>query len=71
MKARREVTTSQLLLGAANLVPAAFLPRISHLLAHQPLVNLVVTNVPGPAFPLYAMAPRCWKRFRSSRSPAT
>ena len=44
MKARREVTTSQLLLGAANLVPAALVAPISRLLANQPLVNLVVTE---------------------------
>jgi len=39
------------------LLPAA-LSAASHLMHHQPFVNLVVTNVPGPDVPLYVLGAR-------------
>jgi hypothetical protein len=38
---------------------------------HQRIVDLFVTNVPGPQRPLYCWALACWRRSRWSRSPAT
>ena len=37
---------------------AAGLSAASHLVRHQPFVNLVVTNVPGPSVPLYVLGAR-------------
>ena len=38
--------------------PPATLAAATHLIHHQPLVNLVVTNVPGPDVPLYVLGSR-------------
>jgi WS/DGAT/MGAT family acyltransferase len=64
MKEHREVATSEWELAAADLVPGPLVaPLGCGLLAHQPLVNLVVTNVPGPSFPLYAMGAEMLEAF--------
>lgn len=47
------------LLGSADWWPPAVLSVVSNLSVHrQPLVNLVVTNVPGPRVPLYLLGAR-------------
>jgi len=38
--------------------PPATLAAATHVVHHQPLVNLVVTNVPGPDIPLYVLGAR-------------
>lgn len=43
------------LLGAGEHFPEPILAGVGRLVHHQPLVNLVVTNVPGPPIPLYLM----------------
>ncbi len=43
------------LLRGADLLPPALADSIGKAVHHQPFVNLVVTNVPGTSFPLYAM----------------
>jgi WS/DGAT/MGAT family acyltransferase len=55
MKAQREVLTSEVVQAAADFLPAKLVAPLSGLITHQPLANLVVTNVRGPAVPLYAM----------------
>jgi WS/DGAT/MGAT family acyltransferase len=63
LKASGEASTADRMLRAADLLP----PSLAHLVAHgvnsQPLVNMVVTNVPGPDFPLYAMGSRMLEAF--------
>ena len=58
LKASTEAETTDVLMRAADLLPpwvAGFIQRTVH---RQPLVNLVVTNVPGPRAPLYALGAR-------------
>ncbi|MDZ7676089.1 MAG: wax ester/triacylglycerol synthase family O-acyltransferase [Acidimicrobiales bacterium] len=50
-----EATASARLLRGADLLPPVLTRSVSQAVHHQPFVNLVVTNVPGTTFPLYAM----------------
>jgi len=44
-------------------MPQPFLVAASRLMNRQPFFNIVVTNVPGPPFPLYAMGSRMLEAF--------
>lgn len=50
-----EAAVSARLLRGADLLPPPMARSISKAVNHQPFVNIVVTNVPGTTFPLYAM----------------
>lgn len=58
LKRRREVTTSELLLGAADLLPPRLIGPVARLTDVQRLVNVIVTNVPGPPCPVYCRGAR-------------
>ncbi len=58
LKASPEAATSSALLGLADLLPLSAARAIGRAVHHQPFVNTVITNVPGPPFPLYAMGSR-------------
>ena len=58
LKSRAEADTTALVLGAADLLPPAAARLVARAVEHQRLVNLVVTNVPGPPVPLYAAGAR-------------
>jgi WS/DGAT/MGAT family acyltransferase len=58
LKARGEATTTDVLLGAADLLPTPWARSIARTVETQRFVNLVVTNVPGPPVPLYAQGAR-------------
>jgi WS/DGAT/MGAT family acyltransferase len=63
LKQRREATTTDLLLGAADLLPAPLVGPIAKLTETQRVVNVIVTNVPGPATPLYCRGARMLEAF--------
>ena len=57
-KERGQARATNLLLSSLNSLPPAAVSAASHLVHHQPFVNLVVTNVPGPDIPLYLLGAR-------------
>jgi WS/DGAT/MGAT family acyltransferase len=63
LKSRPEARTTEALLGGADVLPAGAAHLISRAVLHQPFVNLVVTNVPGPPVPLYAAGARMLDAF--------
>ncbi len=54
-KASGAARSSAMLLHAVDLLPAAITRTVSLAVHRQGLVNLVITNIPGPPFALYAM----------------
>jgi WS/DGAT/MGAT family acyltransferase len=63
LKESGEDEASSAVVSLLDVLPAALVEPAGHLLAHQPLVNLVVTNVPGPPFPLYVLGARSLEAF--------
>lgn len=57
-KEHGQARAMNLLLSSLNSLPPAAVSAASHLVHHQPFVNLVVTNVPGPDVPLYLLGGR-------------
>jgi len=62
-KRHRQALVGDLLLRALDPMPQPFLVAASRLMNRQPFFNIVVTNVPGPPFPLYAMGSRMLEAF--------
>lgn len=58
LKRSREAASTRLLLSAADALPAPLIGPLAHLTDRQRLVNIVVTNVPGPPIPLYCRGAR-------------
>jgi WS/DGAT/MGAT family acyltransferase len=55
LRDRHEEAGTQFLLDLTAHAPPLLTGALSRLVHHQPFVNVVVTNVPGPQFPLYSM----------------
>jgi len=58
VKAHHQDLAAAALLGELDPLPQSVLGTIAWVVHHQPLVNVVVTNVPGTPFPLYAHGAR-------------
>jgi WS/DGAT/MGAT family acyltransferase len=63
LKHSDEAATADQLLRLADLLPQSVAELVQRGVHHQPFVNMVVTNVPGPPFPLYAMGARMLEAF--------
>ncbi len=55
VKKSRQAVGAQVLTNLAGFAPPTILSQAARLQARQPFFNLVVTNVPGPQFPLYLL----------------
>jgi len=58
VKKSRQAIGAQVLTNLAGFAPPTILSQAARLQARQPFFNLVVTNVPGPQFPLYLLGRR-------------
>jgi WS/DGAT/MGAT family acyltransferase len=58
LKKSGQAVGAQVLTNLAGFAPPTILSQAARLQARQPFFNLVVTNVPGPQFPLYLLARR-------------
>jgi hypothetical protein len=57
-KEHDQAQATHLLLSSLNTLPPVAVSAASRLMHRQPFINLVVTNVPGPAVPLYMLGAR-------------
>jgi diacylglycerol O-acyltransferase / wax synthase len=58
LKRSGQAVGAQVLTNLADFAPPTILSQAARLQARQPFFNLVVTNVPGPQFPLYLLGRR-------------
>ena len=58
LKKSRQAVGAQVLTNLAGFAPPTIFSQAARLQARQPFFNLVVTNVPGPQFPLYLLGRR-------------
>jgi hypothetical protein len=58
LKESSQAVGAQVLVNLAGFAPPTILSQAARLQARQPFFNLVVTNVPGPQFPLYLLGRR-------------
>jgi WS/DGAT/MGAT family acyltransferase len=58
LKSGGQAVGAQVLTNLAGFAPPTILSQAARLQARQPFFNLVITNVPGPQFPLYVLGRR-------------
>jgi WS/DGAT/MGAT family acyltransferase len=63
LKSGGQAVGAQVIIELSAFAPPTILDQAARLSAHQRLFNLVVTNVPGPQFPLYLLGRRMLETF--------
>jgi hypothetical protein len=63
LKERRQALGAEIMLSATDYVAPTLMSLAARVVHRQPFFNLVVTNVPGPQFPLYMMGARLLEAF--------
>jgi diacylglycerol O-acyltransferase / wax synthase len=63
LKQGGQAVGAQVLTGLSDFAPPTIMDQAARLIARQRLFNLVVTNVPGPQFPLYLLGRRMIETF--------
>ena len=69
LKESKQAVGAEVLASVQNFAPPTILAQASRLNFSTRLFNLIVTNVPGPQFPLYVRGPRAARRL-PDRLPA-
>jgi WS/DGAT/MGAT family acyltransferase len=62
-KARGQADASAALVGLSDHLPPPVIGAVARSIHHQPVINVVVTNVPGPPVPLYLLGARMLETF--------
>jgi WS/DGAT/MGAT family acyltransferase len=63
LKERKQALGAEMIMGATDYVAPTLMSLAARAVHRQPFFNLVVTNVPGPQFPLYMMGARLLEAF--------
>jgi WS/DGAT/MGAT family acyltransferase len=63
LKERRQALGAEMMLGASEYIAPTLMSLAARVVHRQPFFNLIVTNVPGPQFPLYLMGARLLEAF--------
>jgi WS/DGAT/MGAT family acyltransferase len=63
LKERKQALGAEMIMGASDYVAPTLMSLAARAVHRQPFFNLVVTNVPGPQFPLYLMGARLLEAF--------
>ena len=76
LKQSKQAVGATMMTELADFAPPTIAGQAARLQARQRFFNLVVTNVPGPQFPLYLMGRGCeacsrWCRWPSARRCAS
>ncbi len=70
LKESKQAVGATLLTELADFAPPTILSQAGRLQSRQRFFNMVVTNVPGPQFPLYLMGRELRRSIRWCRSPS-
>jgi WS/DGAT/MGAT family acyltransferase len=63
LKERQQALGAEMIMGVTDYIAPTLMSLAARVVHRQPFFNLVVTNVPGPQFPLYMMGGRVLESF--------
>ncbi len=63
LKERHQALGAEMLLSMTDYIAPTLMSLAARVVHRQPFINLIVTNVPGPQFPLYMMGARLLEAF--------
>jgi WS/DGAT/MGAT family acyltransferase len=63
LKERRQALSAEMLVSVTDYIAPTLMSLAARAVHRQPFFNLIVTNVPGPQFPLYMMGARLLEAF--------